>query len=95
LPHLSESGFSRLKDYRISILLSLNPYIIIQTLYAVPYNNTTVAARVLEFQVNTPRKSLVITVARLIYKRFEYNTWMEIKKEAFVPAGVIDARYAG
>jgi hypothetical protein len=95
LPHLSESGFSRLKDYRISILLSLNPYIIIQTLNAVPYNKTTVAARQLEFQVNTPRKSLVVTAARLIYKRFEYNTWVEIKKEAFVPAGVIDARYAG
>jgi hypothetical protein len=84
-----------LKDYSISILLSLNPYIIIQTLYAVPYNNTTVAARVLEFQVNTPPQSLVVTAARLIYKRFEYNTWVNLNKEAFMPAGVIDARYGG
>jgi hypothetical protein len=52
-------------------------------------------AQVLEFQVNTPRQSLVVAAARLIYKRFEYNTWVEIKKEAFVPAGVIDAGYAG
>ena len=61
----------------------------------IPYNNTTVAAQVLEFDVNTPSQSLVVTAAQLIYKRFEYNTWVEIKKEAFVPAGVIDARYAG
>jgi len=60
----------------------------------IPYNDTTVAAQVLEFQVNTPRQSLVITAAQLIYKRFEYNTWVEMKKEAFVPAGVIDARFA-
>ncbi|HEU5365790.1 MAG TPA: hypothetical protein VFU62_09665, partial [Hanamia sp.] len=61
----------------------------------IPYNDTTVASQELEFHVNTPRQSLVITAARLIYKRFEYNTWVEIKKEAFVPAGVIDARYVG
>jgi hypothetical protein len=84
-----------LKDYRISILLSLNPYIIIQTLYAVPYNDSAVTAQVLEFHVNTPQQSLLITAARLIYKRFEYNTRVEIKKGAFVPAGVIDARYVG
>jgi hypothetical protein len=61
----------------------------------IPYNDTTVAAQVLEFNVNTPAKSLVVTAAQLIYKRFEYNTWVQINKEAFVPAGVIDARYAG
>jgi len=59
----------------------------------IPYNNTTVAAQVLEFNVNTPSQSLVVTAAQLIYKRFEYNTWVNINKEAFVPAGVIDARY--
>jgi hypothetical protein len=61
----------------------------------IPYSNTTVAAQNLEFHVNTPQQSLVVTAARLIYKRFEYNSWVEIKKEAFVPAGVIDARYLG
>src|SRR6185312_7575078 len=60
----------------------------------IPYNDSTIAARVLEFHVNTPQQSLVVTAARLIYKRFEYNTWVEMKKEAFVPAGVIDARFA-
>jgi hypothetical protein len=61
----------------------------------IPYNDSTVAAQVLEFQVNTPQQSLVITAARLIYKRFEYNTWVNLNKEAFMPAGVIDARYVG
>jgi hypothetical protein len=61
----------------------------------IPYNDSTVAAQVLEFQVNMRPGSLVVTAARLIYKRFEYNTWVEMKKEAFVPAGVIDARYVG
>ena len=61
----------------------------------IPYNASTVPAQVLEFQVNTPSQSLVVTAAQLIYKRFEYNTWVNINKEAFVPAGVIDARYVG
>ena len=56
---------------------------------------TTGSPQLLELQVNTPSQSLVVTAARLIYKRFEYNTWVEIYKEAFVPAGVIDARYVG
>jgi len=59
----------------------------------IPYNNTTVAAQVLEFNVNTPSQSLVVTAAQLICKRFEYNTWMNINKEAFAPAGLINARY--
>ena len=61
----------------------------------IPYNSTNVAAQVLEFDVNTPSQSLVVIAARLIYKKFEYNTWVEMNKEAFVPAGVIDARYVG
>ena len=61
----------------------------------IPYNDSTAAAQVLEFQVNMRPGSLVVTAARLIYKRFEYNTWVEMNKEAFVPAGVIDARYGG
>jgi hypothetical protein len=46
----------------------------------IPYNDSTIAAQVLEFQVNTPSKCLVITAARLIYKRFEYNTWVQMNK---------------
>jgi hypothetical protein len=61
----------------------------------IPYNDSTVAAQVLEFQVNTPSQSLVITAARLIYNRFEYNTWVNMNKQAFVPAGVMNARYVG
>lgn len=41
----------------------------------IPYNDTTVAAQVLQFAVNTPSQSLVVTAAQLIYKRFECNTW--------------------
>jgi hypothetical protein len=59
------------------------------------YNDTPVAAQVLEFHVDTAQQSLLIAAARLIYKRFEYNTWVEMKKEAFMPAGVIDAGYSG
>jgi len=61
----------------------------------IPYNDTPVDAQLLEFHVDTPRQSLVVAAARLIYKRFEYNTWVEMKKEAFVPAGVIYAAYLG
>ena len=61
----------------------------------IPYNDTTVAAQVLQFHVNTPPQSLVVTAAQLIYKRFAYNTWVNMDKETFVPAGVLDARYAG
>ncbi len=61
----------------------------------IPYNDTTIAAQALEFHVNTPHQSLVVAAARLIYKRFEYNTRVEMNKEAFMPAGVMDARYVG
>jgi hypothetical protein len=61
----------------------------------IPYNDTTVAAQVLEFRVNTPPQSLVVTAARIIYKRFEYNSWVNMNKEGFVPAGVMNARYVG
>jgi hypothetical protein len=61
----------------------------------IPYNDTPIAPQVLEFHVGTPTQSLLVAAARLIYKRFEYNTWVEMNKEAFMPAGVIDARYSG
>ena len=61
----------------------------------IPYNDTPIAPQVLEFHVGTPTQSLLVAAARLIYKRFEYNNWVVIKKEAFMPAGVIDARYSG
>jgi hypothetical protein len=61
----------------------------------IPYNDSTVAAQVMEFRVNTPSQSLVVTAAQLIYKRFEYNSWVNMNKEAFVPAGMMNARYVG
>lgn len=59
------------------------------------YNDTPVDAKLLEFHVDTPWQSLVVAAARLIYKKFENNTWVEMKKEAFMPAGVVYAAYRG
>jgi hypothetical protein len=59
----------------------------------IPYNDLQVPAHVLEFHVATSAGSLTVTAARLIYKKWEHNAWIEINKQAFVPAGVIDARY--
>jgi len=43
--------------------------------------------------VATPPGSLTVTAARLIYKKFQYNAWEDMNNKAFMPAGVIDARY--
>ncbi|HEY5371177.1 MAG TPA: hypothetical protein VIJ75_19510 [Hanamia sp.] len=59
----------------------------------IPYNDSLIPAQVLAFHVATPPGGLAITAARLIYKKPEYNSWIHIDKEAFKPAGVIDARY--
>ncbi len=59
----------------------------------IPYNNTPVTAQVLEFHAPTPADSLTVTAARLIYKKFQYNVYEDINNRAFLPAGVIDARY--
>jgi hypothetical protein len=59
----------------------------------IPYNDALIPSRLLEFHVGTPPQSLLITAAQLIYKRAEYNVWVDMNKEAFMPAGVIHARY--
>jgi hypothetical protein len=59
----------------------------------IPYNDTPIGPRVLNFDVSTSAESLLITAARLIYKTFKNNDWVEMNKEAFLPAGVINARY--
>ncbi len=59
----------------------------------IPYNNMQIPARLLAFHVATPPGSLTVAAARLIYKKAEYNSWVDINKEAFKPAGVVDARY--
>lgn len=59
----------------------------------IPYNDTLIPAQVLKFHVPTPPDSLTVTAARLVYKKFENNAWVNINKEAFMPAGVIDAVY--
>lgn len=61
----------------------------------VPFNETMVSAQVLEFYVGASAPSLLVTAARLIYKRREGDRWRDMNKEAFMPAGVIDARYVG
>lgn len=59
----------------------------------IPYNDTPVDPQVFEFHVGTPSQCLFIVAARLIYKKFQNNNQVEIKKEAFVPAGVVYAGY--
>ena len=59
----------------------------------IPYNNTPIPVQILEFHVATPAGSLTVTAARLIYKKFQYNAWGDMNNKAFLPAGVIDARY--
>lgn len=59
----------------------------------VQYNDVPVPEQVLEFEIAAPAGSLVVTAARFIYKKWENNSWVAIIKEAFMPAGVIDARY--
>ena len=59
----------------------------------IPFDDTLVASRVLEFHLGTSAQALLVIAARLIYKRFEYGIWVTIKKEAFIPAGVIHASY--
>ena len=59
----------------------------------IAYNDSLVPEQMLEFHVATSAGSLTVTAARLIYKKVDYNSWIGINKEAFMPAGVIDARY--
>ncbi|MGN6297432.1 MAG: hypothetical protein ACTHM7_11675 [Ginsengibacter sp.] len=59
----------------------------------ISYNDVRVPAQVLEFEIAAPAGSLIVTAARLIYKKWQNNSWVAINKEAFMPAGVIDARY--
>ena len=59
----------------------------------IPYDDTPMPAQVLEFPMATPPGCLTVTAARLIYKKFQYNAWEDMNNKAFLPAGVIDARY--
>ncbi|HSV12264.1 MAG TPA: hypothetical protein VLI68_15910 [Hanamia sp.] len=51
------------------------------------YNDIPVAAHVLEFHVDTPQQSLLVAAARLIYKRFEYNTGGDEKGGVYAGRG--------
>jgi hypothetical protein len=44
-------------------------------------------AQVLEFRVNTPSQSLMVTAAQLIYKRFEYNNLGEYQQGGVYACG--------
>lgn len=59
----------------------------------IPYDDTMVPTQVLRFHVPTPPGSLTVTAARLVYKKLEYNAWINMNNKAFMPAGVIDAAY--
>jgi hypothetical protein len=59
----------------------------------IPYNDITIPAQSFEFHVPMPAGSLTVTAGRLIYNVVGNNGLSCTKNPAFVPAGVIDARY--
>ena len=60
----------------------------------VPYNDDTIAAQVLQFPVPVAQGRLTITAAWLQYYVLKNNGISRAENPAFMPAGVINARYA-
>ena len=61
----------------------------------VPYNENAIAAQSLQFKIPLPAGSLVITAAWLQYFVLKNNRISRSENPAFMPAGVINARYIG
>lgn len=61
----------------------------------IPYDHTQIPAQSLAFHVPAPAGSLAVTAARLIYKDVKSGEFVNRENRAFMPAGVINARYAG
>jgi len=60
---------------------------------AVPFNDTEIPEKVLDFNVPTESGTLIVTAARLIYCGVKNNHPFIIEKKGFNPAGIIDTRY--
>ena len=61
----------------------------------VPYNANAITAQSLHFKIPLPAGSLVITAAWLQYFVLKNNRISRSENPAFMPAGVINARYVG
>jgi hypothetical protein len=61
----------------------------------IPFNDIEVPAQVLDFHIPTPPGSLTVTATRLMYIGQGHYGLSETGLPAFMPAGVIDARYSG
>jgi hypothetical protein len=59
----------------------------------IPFNDTEIPAQLLEFHVPTPGGSLTVTAARLIYHEVKNGQPTHMENPAFMPVGVIQARY--
>jgi hypothetical protein len=59
----------------------------------IPYNDTEIPAQSLVFPIPTPVESLTVTAARLIYHEVKNGQPTSMENPAFMPAGVIQARY--
>ncbi len=61
--------------------------------FTIPYNKTVFPAQVLKLAVLMPTGSLTITGARLDYYTAGDPLTSKMNNPAFMPAGVVDARY--
>jgi len=61
----------------------------------VPYNENMIPAQSLQFKIPLPAGSLVITAAWLQYFVLKNNRISRSENPAYMPAGVINARYTG
>jgi hypothetical protein len=59
----------------------------------IPYNDSIIPARAFEFYVPTTAGSLTVIAVRLIYNLVENHGISQAENPAFMPAGVISARY--
>lgn len=59
----------------------------------VPYNENTIAAQALQFKIPLPAGSFVITAAWLQYFVLKNNRISRSENSAFMPAGILNAKY--
>ncbi|MDQ6609484.1 MAG: hypothetical protein M3Y85_06665, partial [Bacteroidota bacterium] len=60
----------------------------------IPYNKNKVAAQALQFNIPTTSGCLIVTAAWLQYYVLKNSLVSRTEKAAFIPAGVINARYS-
>ena len=59
----------------------------------IPYNETEIPAKEMDFQLYAVEGNIILTAARLVYFGAKGNPGLAFNNEAFNPAGVIDAQY--